>query len=109
WAKAKDDGGKSEAKAEFKQAEDVLQKFIARLAKSEFTPTNPDAVKQRAQFALVANQTLANIYIHEAVGRSEDALKFLEKVIAEIPPEDEKLSKMWELQIKAHLSLKHVD
>jgi tetratricopeptide (TPR) repeat protein len=110
WEKAaKDPAIQAEVKGEFKQAEDSLRKFLKRLADPSTAPTQENLQKSRASLALVANQELAYILMHDAVGKIEESLKFLEQVAKDIPPEDDRMAKIWGTQIQAYLAQKQVD
>ncbi len=110
WAKgSKDPAVQADVKAQMKLAEEVLQKFVARLADSSTVPKEPELVKMRQNLSFIANQRLALIYMHDAVGRTEDCLKFLEQCAKDIPPDDERLGKIWGLQIQGHLVKGNLD
>ncbi|MBV8879852.1 MAG: hypothetical protein JO332_07820, partial [Planctomycetaceae bacterium] len=49
------------------------------------------------------------IYMHEAVGKTKEALEFLTKTAKDIPPDDERIAKIWATQIQAYLGLKQTD
>jgi len=106
WAKnPKDAAVQAEVKSTLKIAEDTLLKFIGRLGKPQFVPKEQDAQKARLQLIAFANDQLARIYMHEAVNRTADALKFLELCAKDIPADDQRLAKNWGLQIQAHLAM----
>src|SRR5579862_7271554 len=90
-------------------AEDALRKFLARAADPSKAPGQPEQQKQRAGLVQVANQQLAYIYMHEAVGKTKEALEFLSKTAKDIPPDDERIAKIWATQIQAYLGLKQLD
>jgi len=110
WEKAaKDPKVQGEVKESLRFAEEALTKFLARAADPSKTPPTPDAVKQRANLVGIANQQLAYIYMHEAVGKTKEALEFLAKVAKDIPPDDERIAKIWATQIQAYIAQKQVD
>jgi len=98
-----------EVRDQLHRAEEALKRFLARVADPSKVPAQPEQQKGRAALVQVANQQLAYIYMHEAVGRTKEALAFLEKLAKEIPPEDERITKIWGTQIQAHLALRQVD
>jgi len=109
WEKAsKDPALQAEVKTEFKQAEDSLRKFLRRLADPSTAPAQENLQKSRASLALVANQELAYILMHDAVGKIDESLKFLEAVAKDIPPDDDRIAKIWGTQIQAYLAQKQV-
>jgi tetratricopeptide (TPR) repeat protein len=116
WAKAskdpKDPAVQAVQKAvrdQLQRAEEIFKKFLERSKDPKFQPVDPEAAKDRASLVLVSNQELAYIYIHDSIGRAEECLKFLEQLVKDIPPNDEKLAKLLEIQIRAHLALNQVD
>jgi hypothetical protein len=110
WEKgSKDAAVQADVKGELKLAEQALRKFLARVADESKKPSQPELLKARATLIVVANQELAYIYMHEAVGRADEALKFLEQVAKDIPPDDERMSKILGTQIQAFLAQKQVD
>ena len=110
WEKAaKDAKVQEEVKADFKRAEEVLRKFLKRVADPSTAPTQENLLKSRASLATVANQELAYILMHDAIGKIDESLKFLEQVAKDIPPEDDRIAKIWATQIQAYLAQKQVD
>ena len=113
WGEAKDQKAKDAVKSEvlngLNLAEQPLQKFLDRTKKPEFEPKDADAVKQRQALIFVANQQLAYIYMHEVRGESQKCLEFLEKCAKELPADDERLGKIWGMQVQANLSLGNLD
>ncbi len=109
WGDAKDpkakEAVKSEVLNELNLAEQSLQKFLDRTKKPELVPKEAEAVKARQALIFVANQQLAYIYMHEAVGKSKECLDFLEKCAKDLPADDERLGKIWGMQVQANLSL----
>jgi len=98
-----------EAKDEFHLAELALTRFLDRAADASKMPAQPEQQKARVGLIQAANQQLAYVYMHEAVGKTKAALTMLAKVAKDIPPDDERLAKVWATQIQAHLSLQQVD
>jgi tetratricopeptide (TPR) repeat protein len=110
WEKgSKDPAVQTEVKNSLRLAEEALRKFLARLADPSKAPSQENLIKARENLKLVANQELAYILMHEAVGKTEDALSFLEQVAKTIPPEDERIAKIWSTQIQAYLAQKKVE
>jgi|GEM_PF-3215031 len=110
WEKgSKDPAVQSEVKTSLKHAEDALTKMLARAADPAKAPPTPEAAKKRAALVAVANQQIAYIYMHEAVGKTKEALEFLAKTAKEIPVDDERIAKIWATQIQAYLGLKQTD
>jgi hypothetical protein len=105
----KDPAIQRDAKEGLRLAEEALTRFLARAADPSKAPAQPEQQKARAALIQVANQQLAYVYMHEAVGKPKEALTFLEKVARDIPPEDERISKIWAIQIQAHLVLGQLD
>ena len=105
----KDPAVQKEVKDELRMAEEALTKFLARAADASKAPSQPEQQKARVGLIQVANQQLAYIYMHEAVGKTKEALEFLNKTAKDIPPDDERIAKIWATQIQAHLGLKQVD
>ncbi|HKS16132.1 MAG TPA: tetratricopeptide repeat protein, partial [Planctomycetota bacterium] len=108
WAKnAKDPAVQKAVRDQLQRAEGIFKKFL------DWTRDHPaadaEAVKDRESLKLVANQELAYIYIHDSIGRAEECLKFLEQVAKDIPPSDERMAKLLEIQVRAHLALNQVD
>ncbi len=107
WSKGnKDDALKADMKLALKKAEDAFQKFLGRPVPSGLTP---DQLKARNNLIFLANDGLARIYMHEAIGRAADCLTFLEKVAKDIPADDARLGKNWALQIQAMITLGKLD
>jgi tetratricopeptide (TPR) repeat protein len=98
-----------EAKEELKLAEQALTKFLARVADPAKIPPQPEQQKARVALTQVANQQLAYVYMHEAVGKTREALAFLDKVARDIPADDERIARIWATQIQARLHLKQID
>jgi len=98
-----------EVQDELRMAEDALRKFLARAADASKAPTQPEQQKARVALTQVANQQLAYVYMHEAVGKPKEAVEMLAKVAKDIPPDDERIAKIWATQIQAYISLKQVD
>jgi hypothetical protein len=110
WDKnPKDPKVQSEVKESLRNAEDALRKFLARAADPSKAPASPDQQKARANLVQVANQQIAYIFMHEAVGKTKEALEFLAKTAKDIPVEDERIAKIWATQIQAYLALKQTD
>ncbi len=105
----KDAAVQKEVKDELRLAEDALTKMLARAADPSKAPSTPEAQKKRAGLIQIANQQLAYIYMHDSVGKTKEALEFLTKVAKDIPPDDERIAKIWATQIQAYLGLKQVD
>jgi hypothetical protein len=105
----KDMAVQREAKEGLRFAEEALSKFLARAADPAKAPAQPEQQKARIALTQVANQQLAYIYMHEAVGKTKEALAFLEKVARDIPLEDERIAKIWATQIQAYLVLGQLD
>jgi len=105
----KDAGVQKDVKDELRLAEEALTKFLARAADASKTPTQPEQQKARVGLIQVANQQLAYIYMHEAVGKTKEALEFLNKTAKDIPADDERIAKIWATQIQAYLGLKQLD
>jgi tetratricopeptide (TPR) repeat protein len=105
----KDPAVQREAREGLRQAEEALTRFLARAADPAKAPAQQEQQKARASLVQVANQQLAYIYMHEAVGKTKNALSFLEKLARDIPPEDERIAKIWATQIQAHLTLNQLD
>ena len=105
----KDPAVQKEVKDELRLAEEALTKFLARAADPSKAPSQPEQQKARVGLIQVANQQLAYIYMHEAVGKTKEALEFLNKVAKDIPPDDERIAKIWATQIQAYLGLKQLD
>jgi tetratricopeptide (TPR) repeat protein len=105
----KDASTQRDAKEGLRLAEEALRRFLARAADPSKAPAQPEQQKARSALAQVANQQLAYVLMHEAVGKTREALAFLEKVAREIPAEDERIAKIWATQIQAHLSLGQLD
>jgi tetratricopeptide (TPR) repeat protein len=98
-----------QAKEGLRLAEEALTRFLARAADPAKVPSQAEQQKARVALTQVANQQLAYVYMHEAVGKTKEALAFLDKVARDIPPEDERIAKIWATQIQAHLSLGQLD
>jgi tetratricopeptide (TPR) repeat protein len=110
WEKAaKDPKVQGEVKEELRFAEEALTKFLARSADPSKAAPTTEAQKQRQNLVGIANQQLAYIYMHEAVGKTKEALEFLAKVAKDIPPEDERIAKIWSTQIQAYIAQKQLD
>jgi tetratricopeptide (TPR) repeat protein len=105
----KDAAVQKEVKEELRLAEEALTKFLARAADPSKAPSLPDQQKARVGLIQVANQQLAYIYMHESVGKTKEALEFLTKTAKDIPPDDERIAKIWATQIQAYIALKQVD
>ena len=105
----KDPAVQKDVKDELRLAEEALTKFLARAADPSKVPSQPEQQKARVGLIQVANQQLAYIYMHEAVGKTKEALEFLNKTAKDIPPDDERIAKIWATQIQAHLGLKQLD
>src|SRR5579862_1544514 len=105
----KDPAVQKEVKDELHLAEEALTKFLARAADPSKAPSQPEQQKARVGLIQVANQQLAYIYMHEAVGKTKEALEFLNKTAKDIPPDDERIAKIWATQIQAYLGLKQLD
>jgi tetratricopeptide (TPR) repeat protein len=110
WEKnSKDPAVQSEVKTSLRNAEEALTKMLARAADPSKAPTTPEQQKKRAALVAVANQQIAYIYMHEAVGKTKEALEFLAKTAKEIPVDDERIAKIWATQIQAYIGLKQLD
>jgi tetratricopeptide (TPR) repeat protein len=110
WEKApKDPNVQKEVKESLRNAEDALTKFLARAADPSKAPATPEQQKARANLVQVANQQIAYIYMHEAIGKTKEALEFLAKVAKDIPADDERIAKIWATQIQAYLAQKQLD
>lgn len=110
WEKApKDPAVQKEVKDSFTRSEEVFKKFLARLKKPELNPATADLQRTRQSLALVVNQELAYLYMHEAVGRVTECIQFLDAVAKELPPDDERLSKILGALVQAHLADKKLD
>jgi hypothetical protein len=110
WEKGgKSDKVKPGVAKHLQSAEECFRKFLGRLGKPELEPKVPELIKQRTGFATVANQYLAYVYMHDAIGRNADALAILDQCAKTIPPDDERLAKIWETKIRVHLNLKQYD
>lgn len=110
WEKgSKDPAVQKEVKEELRNADEALTKFLARAADASKAPATPEAQKARVSLVQVANQQLAYIYMHEAVGKTKEALEFLNKTAKDIPPDDERIAKIWATQIQAYIGLKQLD
>ncbi|HZE96620.1 MAG TPA: tetratricopeptide repeat protein, partial [Planctomycetota bacterium] len=105
----KDAGVQKDVKEELRLAEEALTKFLARASNPSTAPSQPEQQKARVGLVQVANQQLAYIYMHEAVGKTKEALEFLTKTAKDIPPDDERIAKIWATQIQAYIALKQVD
>ena len=105
----KDAGVQKDVKDELRLAEEALTKFLARAADPSKAPSQPEQQKQRVGLVQVANQQLAYIYMHEAVGKTKEALEFLSRTAKDIPPDDERIAKIWATQIQAYIGLKQLD
>jgi len=110
WEKAaKDPGIQKECKDSLRNAEEALTKFLARAADPNKAPPTPEAQKKRQALVAIANQQIAYIYMHEAVGKTKEALDFLAKTAKDIPVDDDRIAKVWATQIQAYLVLKQTD
>jgi hypothetical protein len=110
WEKnSKDAGVQREAKEELRLAEEALTKMLARAADPAKAPSTPEQQKKRVALVQVANQQIAYIYMHEAVGKTREALEFLAKVAKDIPADDDRIAKIWATQIQAYIGLKQLD
>jgi tetratricopeptide (TPR) repeat protein len=110
WEKAaKDPAIQAECKTSLKLAEDALTKMLQRSNDPSKAPATPEAVKKRQALVAVANQQIAYIYMHEAVGKTKEALEFLAKTAKDIPVDDDRIAKIWATQIQAYLGLKQTD
>jgi tetratricopeptide (TPR) repeat protein len=65
--------------------------------------------RDRASLVIVANQELAYLYNHEAIGKAAEALAFLEKVAKDIPSDDDRMARIHLLQIQSQLVLQKND
>src|SRR6185436_11958865 len=110
WEKgSKDPAVQKEVKEELRLAEEALTKLLSRAADPSKVPALPDQVKARQALVAVANQQIAYIYMHEAVGKTKEALDFLAKTAKDIPVDDERIAKIWATQIQAYIGLKQTD
>ncbi|RPH50448.1 MAG: hypothetical protein EHM91_02020 [Planctomycetota bacterium] len=110
WEKSpKDPNVQKEVKESLRNAEEALTKFLARAADPSKAPPTPEAQKARTNLVQVANQQIAYIFMHDAVGKTKEALEFLAKTAKDIPVEDERIAKIWATQIQAYLALKQTD
>jgi tetratricopeptide (TPR) repeat protein len=105
----KDAAVQKEVKDELKLAEEALTKFLTRAADASKAPALPEQQKARVGLIQVANQQLAYIYMHDAVGKTKEAVEMLAKVAKDIPPDDERIAKIWATQIQAYIALKQLD
>lgn len=105
----KDPKLQAEAKEELRQAEAALRKFLAYAEKPENAPKDQAATRARGNLVFLANEELVRIFMHESINRTADCLVMLVRNAKELPPDDERLGRNWQLQIQCLLDLNRVD
>jgi tetratricopeptide (TPR) repeat protein len=110
WAKdSKPPSAQTDVRETLRKAEDILTRFFDRVAKLETTLKDADLLRLRNALIFSARQQLISICLHEAVGKFDIALKLIDETIKTISPQDERLARLWEHQIRALLGLNRLD
>ncbi len=105
----KDEAARAAALAQMNQAERALAKFLARCQNDRLVPTDPELQRTRAGLAFIAARQLAQVYLHESVGRVADCLIVLDAAGKALAPEDERNARLWSLKIQSLLALDELE
>jgi len=122
WEKAaaaeRTSGGSAagDSREQLRRAEEILREFLAGARGSAGAGEPPfratagtEAARQREQLVFQATQQLALILSHDAVARAQESLDLLAEYSRTLSVNHPRLSRVWGLQVRAHLSLGRLD
>ncbi len=110
WAgSSRGEAARAAASAHLKAAERTSARFCSRMSDPRFAPRHPGQARARDRMVSSIQAELARFLMHEAVGRTAEAITLLGCWSSAMPADDARLALNWSVQIEGHLGLGGVE